>query len=292
MPRPDSPGAMLRAKLAERRALLVPGAANALSARIVADLGFEAVYLTGAGVTNMFLGVPDLAFISLPELVEHTSAVRDIVELPIIVDGETGFGNALNVRHTVRRLERAGANAIQLEDQVLPKRCGHFAGKEVIPAGEMAAKVRAAVDARQHDDFLIIARTDARAIEGFEAAIERAERYIEAGADVTFVEAPESLDEVRRIPTLLPVPQVINLVVGGRTPIIGRDELASMGFALVLYANAALQGAILGMQRALGELKARGRLDETAEHVAGFEERQRLVQKPLFDELSQRYASD
>lgn len=285
-----SPGAVLRAKLAERRALLVPGAANALSARIVADLGFEAVYLSGAGATNMFLGVPDLAFISAPELAEHTSAVRDVVELPIIVDGDTGFGNALNVRQTVRRLERAGANAIQLEDQVLPKRCGHFAGKEVIAAGEMAGKVRAAVDARQSDDFLIIARTDARAVEGFDAAIERAQRYIEAGADVTFVEAPESLDEVRRIPQLLPVPQVINLVVGGRTPIVGREDLAAMGFALVLYANAALQGAILGMQRALGELKERERLDESAEFVASFEERQRLVQKPLFDELSKRYA--
>lgn len=292
MPRTQSPGRILRAQLAERRALLVPGAANALGARIIADLGFEAVYLTGAGITNMFFGLPDLAFIGVPELVEHTSAVRDVVELPIIVDGDTGFGNALNVRQTVRRLERAGANAIQLEDQVLPKRCGHFAGKEVISAGEMAGKVRAAVDARQDEDFLIIARTDARAGEGFDAAIERAQRYIEAGADVTFVEAPESLDEVRRIPQRLRVPQVINLVVGGRTPILGREELAELGFALVLYANAALQGAILGMQRALGELKQRGRLDEAADLVAGFEERQRLVQKPLFDELSRRYAVD
>jgi len=286
----SDPVKTLKAKLAERRALLVPGAANALSARIIADLGFEAVYVTGAGVTNMSLSIPDLGFIGLHELAQHTAAIRDAVTLPIIVDADTGFGNAVNVWHSVRVLERAGANAIQLEDQVSPKRCGHFAGKEVIPAVEMAAKIRAAADARCSTDFLIVARTDARAVHGFDAAIERAQVFIEAGADVTFVEAPESLEEVRRIPELLPVPQLINMVVGGRTPIIDLTELAAMRFGLVLYANAALQGAIAGMQAALSELKARGRIDEASSVAATFAERQRLVQKPLFDELERTYA--
>ena len=280
-----------RERLAQRDALLVPGAANALAGRIIADLGFEAVYLSGAGVTNTFFGLPDLGFVSLPDLAQHTAALRDAVELPIIVDADTGFGNALNVRHTVRTLERAGASAVQIEDQVSPKRCGHFSGKEVVPAAEMVAKVKAAVDARHDPDFLVVARTDARAVEGFEAAIERAERYIEAGADVTFVEAPESLDEISRIPERLPVPQLVNMVVGGKTPILSVSELRAMKYALVLYANAALQGAVHGMQVALKRLKEEGRLDESAP-VTSFEERQRLVGKPLFDRLERDYAAD
>jgi len=287
----DSYGKVLRSKLEERRGMLVPGSADALAARVVASLGFEAVYITGAGVTNALLGVPDLGFISLPELAQQTSAIRDAVELPIIVDADTGFGNPLHVRRTVQVLERAGANAIQIEDQIFPKRCGHFSGKQVIAADEMMAKIRAAVDARRRRDFLVIARTDARAEYGFDAAIERAEKWIEAGADVTFVEAPESLEEVRRIPSLLRVPQVINMVLGGKTPIVNAADLASMKFAVVLYANAALQGAIAGMQAALTELKARGSLDESSGKIATFAERQRLVQKPLFDDLERKYST-
>jgi 2-methylisocitrate lyase-like PEP mutase family enzyme len=287
----DSLGKILRSKLEERRGMLVPGAADALAARVIAGLGFEAVYITGAGVTNALLGVPDLGFISLPELAQQTSAIREAVDLPIIVDADTGFGNALNARRTVQVLERAGANAIQIEDQVFPKRCGHFSGKQVISADEMMAKIRAAVDVRKSEDFLIIARTDARAEHGFDAAIDRAQQWIEAGADVTFVEAPESIDEVRRIPSLLRVPQVINMVPGGTTPLVSAAELASMKFAMVLYANAALQGAILGMQAALMELKARGSLDESSGKIATFGERQRLVQKALFDDLERKYST-
>ncbi|HXP81440.1 MAG TPA: isocitrate lyase/PEP mutase family protein [Verrucomicrobiae bacterium] len=286
----DQFGKLLRSKLEERRGLLVPGAADALSARVIASLGFEAVYITGAGVTNSLLGLPDLGFISLPELAQQTSAIREAVELPIVVDADTGFGNPLNVRHTVQVLERAGANAIQIEDQVFPKRCGHFSGKQVIAAEEMMAKIRAAADARRSQDFLIVARTDARAEHGFQAAIDRAAQWIDAGADVTFVEAPESLEEVKRIPALLRVPQVINMVPGGKTPIVDAAALAALGFALVLYANAALQGAIAGMQGALSELKARGFLDEGSGKIASFAERQRLVQKPLFDELERKYS--
>ena len=288
----ESRGKILRNKLQERRGIVVPGAADALAARVIASLGFEAVYVTGAGVTNALLGLPDLGFISLPELAQQTAAIRDAVDLPIIVDADTGFGNPLNVRHAVRVLERAGANAIQIEDQVFPKRCGHFSGKQVIPAAEMIAKIKAAVDARHDGDFLIVARTDARATDGFDAAIDRAAKWIEAGADVTFVEAPETLDEVRRIPSQLRAPQIINLVPGGKTPLVGAAELASTGYAVVLYANAALQGAIVGMQAALSELKARGVLDESSGKIASFAERQKLVQKPLFDELERKYSTE
>ena len=282
---------ILRTKLEERRGLVVPGAADALAARVIASLGFEAVYVTGAGVTNALLGLPDLGFLTLTQLAQQTSAIRDAVELPVIVDADTGFGNPLNVRHAVQVLERAGANAVQIEDQVFPKRCGHFSGKQVIDAEEMIAKIKSAADARRNRDFLIIARTDARAVHGFQAAMDRAAKWIEAGADVTFVEAPETLDEVRRIPALLRAPQVINMVPGGKTPIVNAAELATMGFAMVLYANAALQGAILGMQAALQELKARGYLDEGSGKITSFAERQRLVQKPLFDDLERKYST-
>ncbi|MCU1342636.1 MAG: carboxyvinyl-carboxyphosphonate phosphorylmutase [Candidatus Acidoferrum typicum] len=282
-------GKVLRAKLEERRGLLVPGAANALAALIIEDLGFEAVYLTGAGATNSYLGLPDLGFISLPEIAQHTAAIREAVNIPIVVDTDTGFGNALNVRHSVRVLERAGADAVQIEDQIMPKKCGHFSNKSVIPVEEMAGKIKAAVDARTSGDFLIIARTDAIAVEGFKPAMERAERYIDAGADVTFVEAPESIEEIRKIPQRLSVPQVINVVVGGKTPVLAQEELAKMGFGLVLYANVALQGAIAGMQAALKALKTMGRIDEAGAMVASFAERQRLVKKPFFDELDEKY---
>jgi 2-methylisocitrate lyase-like PEP mutase family enzyme len=285
-------GKVLRAKLEERRGLLVPGAANALAARIIEDLGFEAVYVSGAGVTNSLWGAPDLGFISLPEIAQHTAAIREAVRIHVLVDADTGFGNALNVRHTVRMLERAGADAIQLEDQTMPKRCGHFDNKSVTSVEEMSGKVKAAVDARTNYDFLIIARSDALAVEGFEATIERVQRYIEAGADVTFVEAPENADEIRKIPQRLSVPQVVNVVVGGKTPIFGQEELATMGYGLVLYANVALQGAIAGMQSALKQLQTTGRMDGSSPLVASFAERQRLVKKPFFDELEKKYAEE
>ena len=279
-----------RARLATGGALLMPGAANALAARVIADLGFEAIYLSGAGLTNTYLGMPDLGFVSLTEIAQHTATLRDATDLPIVVDADTGFGNALNVRHTVRTLERAGASAIQLEDQVNPKRCGHFAGKDVVGLAEARSRIKAAVDARQDPNLLIIARTDARSTLGFDAALERGAAFIEDGADITFIEAPESADELRAIPARLPdTPQLVNVVIGGRTPVLGFSELDAMGFKLVLYANAALQGALYGMQAALGQLKADGRLGEDGP-VASFKERQRMVNKPFFDALEKRYA--
>ena len=277
-------------KLAEaRRGVLVPGAFNALSARVVEDLGFEAIYVTGAGVTNMWFGLPDQGFMGLHEIADHTARIRDAVALPLIVDADTGFGNALNVRHTVRVLERAGADCIQFEDQVAPKRCGHFSGKEVISTEEAVAKIKAAVDARVDPDLLIMARTDACAVHGFEAAIERAHKFSEAGADILFVEAVQSADEIRRLPHLLSKPQLMNMVIGGKTPIFGTDELSQLGYGIVLYANAALQGAVAGMQKALTVLRDTRRLDEDPAIVVPFKERQRLVGKPAWDALEKHY---
>lgn len=282
---------VLREKVARRDGLIVAGAFNAMSAKVVADQGFEAVYLTGAGLTNMHYGVPDLGIIGLRDVADATLRIREAVpDLPLIVDIDTGFGNAVNAWHTVRALERAGADAVQIEDQVFPKRCGHFAGKAVAPLSEMLDKIRAATDARTDPDFQIIARTDARAVEGFDAAIDRARQFAEAGADILFVEAMTSLEEIRLIPQLLKHPLLINIVVGGKTPTLTARELGDMGYSLVLYANAALQGAVLGMQNALSTLKRDGKLDEDPALLAPFNERQRLVDKPLYDELEKRYA--
>jgi 2-methylisocitrate lyase-like PEP mutase family enzyme len=286
-----TPRKTLRRLVEARRGVLVPGAFNALSARVVADLGFEAVYVSGAGVTNMHFGLPDQAFIGLHEIADHTARMRDAIELPLIVDADIGFGNALNVRHTVRTLERAGADAIQLEDQVAPKRCGHFDGKAVIPANEMVGKIKAAVDARDDADLLIMARTDAAAVDGFEAAVERARRYGEAGADILFVEAVTGIDDMRRLPKLLDKHLLMNIVIGGKTPVVGAAELGALGYAIVLYANAALQGALHGMNAALAQLRASGSLGEDSGLVTSFAERQRLVRKDVFDALGERYAS-
>ena len=281
----------LKALVEARRGVLVPGAFNALSAKVIEDLGFEALYVTGAGVTNMWFGLPDQGFMGLHEIADHTARIRDAVQLPLIVDADTGFGNALNVRHTVRVLERAGADCIQLEDQVAPKRCGHFAGKEVISTEEAVAKIKAAVDARQDANLLILARTDACAVHGFEAAIERAQKFSEAGADILFVEAVTTAEQIRALPQRLARPQLMNMVIGGKTPIVDAQELAQLGYGIVLYANAALQGAVIGMQKALTVLRDERSVREDSGLVATFAERQRLVDKPALDRLETRYAT-
>jgi 2-methylisocitrate lyase-like PEP mutase family enzyme len=291
MSKDASLGQQLRKKIQLKQGMIVAGAANALAARVIQEVGFEAVYLSGAGLTNTYYGMPDLGFVGLSDLVQHTSAIRNAIDLPIIVDADTGFGNALNVLHTVKSLERAGANAIQLEDQVMPKKCGHFSGKQVITAQEMISKVKAAVDARDSEDFLIIARTDARAVNGIDDAINRAQQYAAAGADITFVEAPINIDELRRIPKDIQCPQIVNVVIGGKTPSLNAREYAEMGFGMVLYANAALQGALRGMTDALQNLKNNGLLEEDPSLVATFAERQLIVQKDYFDDLDKKYSS-
>ena len=279
----------LKELVAARRGIIVPGAFNALSARVIADLGFEAIYVTGAGVTNMWFGMPDQGFMGLAEIADHTARIRDAVDVPLLVDADTGFGNALNVYHTVRTLERAGADCIQLEDQVSPKRCGHFSGKDVISTEEAVSKIKAAADARRDADFMIMARTDAAAVHGFEAAIERAEKFAEAGADILFVEAVTTEAQIRALPQRLQTPQLMNMVIGGKTPIFGATELGELGFSLVLYANAALQGAVMGMQKTLTVLRDEKQVLESSGLVAPFAERQRLVGKPEWDALEKRY---
>jgi len=273
-----------------RRGVLVPGAFNALSAKVIEDLGFEAVYITGAGVTNMWFGMPDQGFMGLADIADHTARIRDAVTLPLIVDADTGFGNAVNVYHTVRTLERAGADCIQLEDQVAPKRCGHFNGKDVISTEEAVGKIKAAADARRDPELLIMARTDAAAVHGFEAAIERAQKFAEAGADILFVEAVTRAEEVRALPQRLAKPQLMNMVIGGKTPIFNATELGELGYGIVLYANAALQGAVMGMQKALTVLRDQKEVKESSGLVTPFAERQRLVDKADWDALEQRYS--
>jgi len=282
----------LRDRLAQRDALLVPGAGNALTARIIQDAGFEAVYVTGAGIANTHLGAPDIGLVTLTELASVTEAISEICPLPLIVDIDTGFGNAVNTYRTTRVLERAGACALQIEDQDFPKRCGHFSGKAVTPVAEMTAKIRAAADARDDRNLLIVARTDARAIDGLEAALDRAEQFIEAGADLTFVEAPQSEAEMRAITARLGVPQVANMVVGGKTPLLPQATLADIGFSLVLYANTPLQAAMRSMSGVLASLKRDGGLEAVIDQLADFEERQRLVDKGFYDTLEQKYSVD
>jgi 2-methylisocitrate lyase-like PEP mutase family enzyme len=270
--------------------LILAGAPDALTARLIEELGFEAVYVTGAGVTNRHLGVPDLGLITLSELADHVEAIRGAVEIPIVVDADTGFGGPLNVRRTVQVLERRGADAIQLEDQVFPKRCGHFEGKETIPAEEMVAKLTAALDARRDDSLLIVARTDARQTHGLDEALERAELYREAGADMIFVEAPQSGEELAEVGRRLAGPLLVNMVEGGVTPVLPAAELGELGFSIVLYANAALRGALFGARAVLEELKRTGSTQGALDQMIGWDERQRLVGKPFYDSLSERYA--
>ena len=272
--------------------LVLPGAPNALTARVVEEAGFEAVYVSGAGVANTQLAVPDLGLLSLPELAGQVAAMADATALPLVVDADTGFGNALNVQRTVRTLERAGAAAVQLEDQVSPKKCGHFEGKGIISTEEMTGKIRAAVDARTDDELVVVARTDALALHGVGAACERAAAFVEAGADVLFVEAPTTPEEMQRIIREVPGRHVANMVEGGLTPLMSREELGRLGYSVALYANAAMRGAVLGMRTVLDHLARHGDTRDAADLMISWEERQNLVRKPHFDALNKRYAAD
>jgi 2-methylisocitrate lyase-like PEP mutase family enzyme len=272
--------------------LVLPGAYDALSARIIESQGFEAVYLTGAGFANSGLGVPDIGLVTVSELRDHVARVADVVSIPLVVDADTGFGNAINMRRTIRMLERAGASAIQIEDQVFPKKCGHFSGKDVISLNEMIQKIHAAVDARDSNDLQIIARTDSRAVFSLDVALERAAAFKEAGADIIFVEAPESIEEMRIIGKSSDLPLVANMVEGGKTPLKTVEELSALGFSIALFANAALRSAQKAVTETMSELKKTGSTNGVLHALSGWEDRQNAVGKSYFDELESKYSTE
>ena len=285
----ESLNKVLRRVLVAGAGHLMPGAGNALAARIIEAAGHKMMLISGAAVANTFLGVPDLGLTSVTELAAHVAAARDVVGIPILADGDTGFGNAINARRTVQLLERAGANAIMLEDQTYPKRCGHFDGKDVIPKAEMVNKLKAAVDARVDPDLMILARTDARAIEGFEAACDRARAYQEAGADFLFIEAPLTREELLAIPREVPGIHLCNMVIGGKTPLLPREELAQAGYAVVCYANAALQASMLAMQEVMQHMAVHGSIKGIESRLMMFAERQKVLDADRFKDLEARY---
>lgn len=240
----------LKQRLAAPGITIAPGVYDALTALLVQQAGFPAAYLSGASIAYTRLGRSDIGLLGLDDVAQVTSCIRERVELPLIVDADTGFGNALNVMRSVRQLERAGASAIQLEDQTSPKRCGHLQGKSVIATREMVGKLRAAVDARRDDDTLIIARTDAVAVEGFDAALERAARYAEAGADLLFVEAVRSRDQMQQLNQVLGAlcPLMANMVEGGMTPVTSAQELAEIGYRLVIFPGGTVRALTHALQ--------------------------------------------
>jgi carboxyvinyl-carboxyphosphonate phosphorylmutase len=253
------PRRTFRKLLAGGEPVVAPGAYDALSARLIEAAGFATVYMTGFGTTASLLGRPDVGLLAGAEMIGNARRIVQAVSVPLVADADTGYGNPLNVIRTVRDYEAAGVSALHLEDQAMPKRCGHVTGKTVVPVEEMAAKIQAAVAARTDPDLVIIARTDARAVEGLDAALDRATRYAAAGADALFVEAPTSQDEVEAIAAAFPdIPLVFNWAEGGRTPAVGLDVLADLGFALVLFPVGALLAATAGIRSLLEQLRADG----------------------------------
>ena len=282
--------AALRSTLGDGNSRLVVSAYDALTARVAEAAGFEILHVTGFGSAAAITGGPDIGLVTMTEMVETTRRICDAVERPVIADADCGYGNPLNVMRTVRALEAAGAAGLHLEDQVTPKRCGHMAGKAVIPTAEMVAKVAAAVDARSDEDFVIIARTDARAPEGLDAALERAHAYSAAGADVLFVEAPESRDEIRRIAGELPGPQLFNWAYEGRTPHVSRRWLEELGFAWILFADVALavHRAAAGFYERLAEIDSP---DELRDLLTGFDAFNEFVGLGDWRRAERRYAA-
>ncbi len=279
----------LREALESPEILIVPGAADAITARVIEEVGFPAVYATGAGFANASFGVPDVGLISSDAAVEHLERLTDVLSIPVIADADTGFGGVLNVSRTVRQFERAGAAAVQIEDQVSPKRCGHLDGKTVVAAQVMLDRLAAALDTRVDPDMMIIARTDACAVEGFDAGVERARAYAEAGADMVFVEAPTSLEELSQLPQLIGAPLIANMVEGGKTPLVGADELGEFGFRIALYANTALRAGVRAVQLAMASLRDDRGSQKILGQMISWEERQRLVGLPAFQKLEDKY---
>jgi 2-methylisocitrate lyase-like PEP mutase family enzyme len=279
--------AHLRQRSTHGDILIAPGVFDGLSARLAEDAGFDAVYASGGAIARS-AGLPDLGLVSLTEMLDRISQIVQAVRVPVIADADTGYGNALNVRRTVRLYERAGVAALHLEDQVTPKRCGHYEGQELVSIEEMVGKVRAAVEARSDADLVIIARTDARAAAGLEEALRRARAYAEAGADMLFVEAPRSVDEVRAIAQALPLPLVYNLTYSGKSPVLSPADLAALGYRLVIFPADLQLGAIRGMQRVLDALRRNGMT--SADERVSFQERDAVVRLTDYLAQSERYA--
>ncbi len=277
----------LRELLAAEELVVAPGVYDGISAALVGALGFPAAYMTGAGVSAAGYGLPDVGLLTLTEMAERARVLVGLLDVPVIADADTGYGSPVNVVRTVIEYERAGVAAIQLEDQVFPKRCGHLAGKEVIDADRFQVTLRAALEARTNPDTVVIARTDARAPLGLEEAISRARAYAESGADVIFVEAPESVAEVERIAREIDAPLLLNVVPGGRTPEIAPERLAELGFRIAIHPGAALGAVARAAIGALSELAGTSGID-TSEDLAGFFD---LFGLARWQQLGERYAA-
>jgi len=273
----------LRTLLSQPEILVVPGAVDALAARIVEDVGFNAVYASGAGIANVQFALPDIGLLTMTEMIEPIRRIVEAVNLPVLADADTGYGNAVNVSRTVQVYEDAGVAAIQLEDQVTPKRCGHFNGKEVIPAKEMIQKIHAAVKARK--EMLIIARTDTIATHGMDEAVRRANLYAQAGADIIFVEAPTQKEQIAELPKRIKAPLLFNMTEGAKTPIISHDELHEMGYRIVIHPNLAMRVAARAMQSALAVLQKTRSSELLLPSMLEWNERQRLVRLPEWETL-------
>jgi methylisocitrate lyase len=287
------PGRRLRDLLADEEVLVVPGAYDAITARLVATHGFSAVYMTGAGTVNAHLGLPDLALGTMDELVGNAARIVGATDLPVVCDADTGFGNALNVVRAVRAFERAGVAGIHIEDQESPKRCGHLDGKRIVPVAEMVGKVSAACEARRSDDFVVIARVDAAAVEGIEASIERARAYVDAGADAVFAEALTSPEEFERFAAAgLGVPLVANMTEFGRTPYLSAVELGALGFDAVLFPMLAFRMMLHAVDAGLAELAATGTQVGLLDHMMTRSELYELIDYQVWEDAERRYMGD
>ncbi len=281
----------LKKRLASKQILLAPGIYDPLTASLATDAGFEALYLSGASIAYTRLGRPDIGLVTMSEVVDTITLIRDRVATPLIVDADNGYGNALNMQRTMRLFERAGANALQIEDQSFPKRCGHLAEKRLISAVEMVGKIHAAVDARGSSETLIIARTDAVAVEGFNAAIDRAGLYRDAGADVLFVEAPGNLEQLSRIPETLgrSLPLVANMVEGGRTPVKSAAELEALGFSLVIFPGGIVRAIAHAARDFYGTLKRDGTTAAFGNRMFDFDQLNAVIGTPEMLARGKRY---
>lgn len=263
--------------------LVLPGVTDALGARLVEETGFAATYATGAGLANAGFDMPDIGLVGLREMADHVERLSEATSLPLVVDGDTGHGGPLATMRTVRLLERAGASAVQLEDQEMPKRCGHFDSHSLIPSGHMATKIAAACAARSDEETVIIARTDARSVHGIDEAVRRAHLYAEAGADVLFVEAPRTVEELALVgKELSGIPLVVNVVEGGKTPQLSLEEYAGLGFGVVLFANFLMRSMHAAGATALRHLRDHGETSSQTERMASWSQRQELFGLPAF----------